>query len=301
MEKVLLFANPIAGRGQGRELGQKLCKRLALEGYDSELVLDRAENVDAQVFDTQELRCIIIIGGDGTLRAVAGRMVDQCPVERWSPLLVVPMGTANLMGQHLGIHWDRRYVAEQVVAAVRRRRVVRVDAARANGRLFLLMAGVGMDAQIVHELDRVRRGPIHKGSYFWPAVRVVRGYEFAPIEVIADGQGVFGPRAGVAFVGNVSEYGTGFAMLPRARSDDGVLDVCALPCDNRAQMLRLFLYAAAGEHVAGEGAVYVKAKRVEIRSSGPVAVQVDGEAAGFTPVVMEMMQGKLRFVVGVEN
>lgn len=298
MEKILLFANPIAGRGLGLELGRGLLQRLVDEGFDGELVTDPPRIIDPQIFAAQNLRCIITIGGDGTLRAVAERMVDHFPPERWPPFLVVPMGTANLMGRHLGIKWNRHRVVDQVAAAVNHRRVVMVDAAKANGRLFLLMAGVGVDAGIVHELEQIRNGPIRKFSYLWPAARVVRGYDFAPLTVCADGQEIFGPRAAVAFVGNVSEYGTGFAMLPGARSDDGVLDLCVLPCASREQMLRLFLHAAAGEHMKSEGAVYVKATRIQIESPRPVAVQVDGEAAGFTPVRIEMMEGKLGFVVG---
>jgi YegS/Rv2252/BmrU family lipid kinase len=297
MPKVLLFANPIAGRGSAMGLGRSLADRLTGEGYRCELLHDRPDTIDPMTLCEREVRCIVVIGGDGTLRAVAGRMVDHCPREDWPPLLVVPMGTANLMGKHLGIRWDPRHAAEQVAAAIRRRRIVSLDAARANGRLFLLMAGVGVDAQIVHEVDRRRRGPIRKSSYLWPAARVVGGYDFPSITVHADGRLIFGPRPGVAFVGNISEYGTGFPMLPRARPDDGVLDVCALPCGSRLQMMKLFLHAAAGEHAQQEGSACVKARLVQIESDRPVAVQVDGEPAGFTPVRLEMMERKLDFVV----
>lgn len=297
MQKVLLFANPIAGRGQGRTMGQLLCQKLAREGYDSELILERVENVDPCLFNSPDLTCLIVIGGDGTLRAVAGWMMDHCPPHRWPPLLMVPMGTANLMARHLGLRWDRRQMDNQVVAAVKRHRVVKIDAARANGRLFLLMAGVGIDARIVHELDRIRRGPIRKVSYLAPAVRMLRKYDFAPLTVHADGQKVFGPEPGVAFVGNVPEYGTGFAMLPDAQSNDGLLDLCALPCRSRSEMIKLFLHAAAAEHMNQEGALYMKARRIRIESDRPVAVQVDGEAAGFTPVTTEMMEQKLEFLV----
>ena len=47
-----------------------------------------------------------------------------------TPLLVVPLGTANLMGKHLGIDWHARGFEESVMAAVRRGQVVHLDAAR---------------------------------------------------------------------------------------------------------------------------------------------------------------------------
>jgi diacylglycerol kinase family enzyme len=48
-------------------------------------------------------------------------------------------------------------------------RTTQLDAATANGELFLLMAGIGLDAKIVHELDRLRSGPIDLTSYALPA------------------------------------------------------------------------------------------------------------------------------------
>src|SRR5205807_435311 len=73
------------------------------------------------------------------------------------PILPVPLGTANLMGRHLGIHWNRSNVEAQVMGAIEQHQTISIDAAKANDRLFLLMSGVGFDAFIVHELDRLRK------------------------------------------------------------------------------------------------------------------------------------------------
>jgi len=72
------------------------------------------------------------------------------------------------MGRHLGIKWNDETLEGQVSRAVRRGRVVALDAGRANGKLFLLMVGVGYDAAVVHELARVRKGPIGYANYVLP-------------------------------------------------------------------------------------------------------------------------------------
>src|SRR5438552_4120428 len=72
------------------------------------------------------------------------------------PLLIVPMGTANLMGKHLGVNWSDENIGEEVAEALAAANVRQLDVARTNGGIFLLMAGVGFDAWVVHELDRVR-------------------------------------------------------------------------------------------------------------------------------------------------
>lgn len=299
MDEVLIFANPIAGKGKGRILAERIEEELRYEGYAARMFLGRAEGVgEEELHVPTGVRAVVAIGGDGTLRGVVGRVVQACGEKTpLPPVVVVPMGTANLMGQHLGIKWDERTVGREVAAAIRRGRVVQLDAARANGKLFLLMAGVGIDAKVVHELDRLRRGPISMVSYALPAALALKDYRYPAITVEVDGKEVFGGRPGIAMVGNVKEYGTGFEVLPYARPDDGLLDVCAMPCASPTELADLFLHAAAGEHTRLEGVVYVKGKRVRVTSGEQVPVQVDGDAAGFTPLEVELLPRRVPFVV----
>jgi diacylglycerol kinase (ATP) len=118
--------------------------------------------------------------------------------------------------------------------------------------------------------------------------------------VTVDGRVVFPSAPAIAFVGNVAEYGTGFPILPKARPDDGLFDVCVLPCRNRGDMLKFFLQATTGEHLMEEGVVYVKGRSVRIESAAsekPVPVQVDGDPAGHTPVEIDLLPVRLPFIV----
>ncbi len=295
MEDVLIFTNPIAGRGMGVVIARQLEHRLVADGYRVQVHIDRAEDLPAGQLPPIA-RAAIVIGGDGTLRSVTQHLIDANP-NSVPPLLPIPLGTANLMGRHLGINWDRRNFAGDVSAAVRARKLVNLDAGRANGRIFLLMVGVGFDAGVVHELDRVRAGPIQFSSYALPMLSVLGSYHYPAIGVWADDREIFPPAPAVAFVGNVAEYGTGFPVLPLARPDDGLLDVCVLPCRSTGDLAHWALLAAAGEHLQSEGAVYVRAKRVSIVSKRATPVQIDGDPAGQTPVIVDLLPFKLPFIV----
>ena len=300
-DRVLIFANPIAGRGLGEAIAYRVREGLAAGGYDARMWLLPPTELTAGDLPTG-VTAAVAIGGDGTIRGVAERLYHLATAagREPPPLLVVPLGTANLLGQHLGIDWDDDHLEAQVLEAVRFGRVVRIDAARANGSLFLLMAGVGFDAAVVHELTRVRRGPISYASYLAPTARIAAGYAFPPVRVQVDGRWVFGPEPGVVFVGNVPEYGTGFPMLPHARPDDGLLDVCAMPCASLPDAVRMFLLAAAGEHLQEEGVVYLKGKHIRVdapdRPAG-VPVQIDGDVAGHTPLEVDLLPARLGLIV----
>jgi YegS/Rv2252/BmrU family lipid kinase len=299
VEEVLIFGNPIAGRGQGQRIAARLSKRLTADGYAVQVILKRADTLRPDEVVRPNVRAVIAIGGDGTLRAVVDRLVQECEAAKCAiaPVLVVPLGTANLMGRHLGIKWETRTMDAAVSRAVRQRRVVELDAARANGSLFLLIASVGFDAHVVHELSRVRKGPIGYISYLIPAALAVKDYSYPALTVVADGKRVFGPKQGFAFVGNIAEYGTGFPILPHAKSNDGLLDVCAMPCSDPKELVNLFLRAAAGEHLGMEGVAYVKAKHIRIESPTPVPVQLDGDEAGHTPLEIDLLPVRVPFIV----
>jgi diacylglycerol kinase (ATP) len=294
---LIIFANPIAGRGKGRAIARRLATRLSRDGYTAHTILERADASDVSE-RARDATAAIVIGGDGTLRGVARHLYATLR-GRIPPLLVVPMGTANLMGVHLGLQWNDAALEDQVSAALARHQILELDAARANGDLFLLMAGVGVDARVVHELDRLRSGPIDLTSYVLPAALALGFYDYPPLEVTLDGKSIFASRPAMAFVGNIREYGTGFPILPHARPDDGLLDVCVLPCQSRAQVLKLILCAAAGEHLQEEGVIYAKGKHVRIQSPREVPIQVDGEAAGHTPVEIDLLPTRIPFIVPV--
>lgn len=301
MNRVLIFANPIAGRGLGEAIAYRVRDGLAAGRYDARMWLLPPTELTGKDLPP-DVTAAVAIGGDGTVRSVAERLYNLALAagREAPPLLIVPLGTANLMVRHLGIDWDDQHLESQVTSAIRHGQTVWIDAARCNGSLFLLMVGVGFDAAVVHELSRVRRGPISYASYVLPAATVAAKYRFPPVRVEVDGKWVFGPEDGVVFVGNVPEYGTGFPMLPLARPNDGRLDVCAMPCSNLLEGARLFLLAAAGEHIHEEGVVYVKGKHVRIdspMSSRGVPVQIDGDAAGHTPIEIDLLPKRMRLIV----
>lgn len=300
MPRVSIFANPISGRGRGKKIANKLAAALRDAGYEVDLFLERADTLRRDQLDPTAAAAIVI-GGDGTLRTVAGRLyIPEDPKQDappGPPLLVVPMGTANLMGKHLGIQWDDQRIGEQVLDTLRHGRVVRLDTATANGELLLLVAGVGLDGKIVHELTRRRSGPISYFSYAVPTLQALQQYDYPSLTVFVDGTKVFGPAPAMAFIGNVPEYGTGFPILPLASPTDGRLDVCVLPCASAEELIDHAMRVAVGELAHGEGVVYTTGRHIRIESPSPVPVQVDGEAAGHTPLEVDLLPVRLPFIV----
>jgi diacylglycerol kinase (ATP) len=295
MSPVLIFANPIAGAGRAKSTAESLSTRLRNQGYQTQLVYDRIDAVDLSRLP-QNAHAAVVIGGDGTLRAVATKLTEA-PGLRVPPLLVVPMGTANLMGQYLGINKHDDNLVDRLVAAIQRRQITELDAARANGVPFLLVAGAGIDGAIIHELDKRRHGPIDLLDYALPTALTLLHYAYPPVTLTVDGRTVMDDEPGMVMVGNIPQYGTGFPMLPLARPDDGLLDILAIRVKDQIQALHVLLHAVAGEHLDVENTTYLRGKHISVTSPTPIAVQADGEAAGFTPLMVDLLPVRVPFIV----
>lgn len=289
---VLIFANPIAGKGKGAATARQIAAALEPAGFTPHLVFDHPAK--AKLPDVP-VHAAVSIGGDGTLRTVVSTLSKKKHVP--PPVVVVPTGTANLMGQSLGLDWSLPNLGEHVAQAIKSYRLVPRDAALANGTLFLIIAGAGLDGQIIHELDKRRRGPINLLHYALPTFASLKTWHYPEITVELDGQRIFGPARGMAMVGNVKEHGIGFSFLDKAHPDDGLLDCLAIPCQNIMEGFEHLLQAFAGQMTEQEGVVYARGTKCKITSPGPIPVQVDGEAAGFTPLEVELLPFQVPFVV----
>lgn len=293
-QTVNIFVNPIAGRGRGKAISQRLGHRLTADGYQVRIWFDPPPKIADEPLSVPS-RASIVIGGDGTIRAVADRFLSlngSIP-----PILPVPLGTANLIVRHLGFNWRSEGLEANVSEAIAAAHLTWLDAGSANGQLFLVLASVGYDAAVVHELNRVRNGPITMLSYILPAWTALRDYPFPSLRVIADGREIWSPGPALAFVGSAKEYGAGFSVLPFAEANDGKLDVCVLPCRSREELVRIFLEALAEQHIWSPGVKYRRAKSIRIESDQQTPIEIDGDAAGFTPLDVSLLPVRLPFIV----
>jgi len=291
---VFLFANPISGSGRARPLAALIARKLRREGYRVDAHYEPPDQIAPDRL-TERVRAAIVIGGDGTLRTVANTLMTFAHPP---PIIPVPMGTANLMARQLRLpRITADSAANWVSDTLRDGSVVRYDVARVNLQLCLLMAGIGYDGEIVHDLAKSRVGPINYASYLLPAARALGSYKFHSLRVLADGKEVFPSRPAIAFVGNSREYGIGFPVLPQADPHDRLLDLLVLPCRSRTELFAWFVGILTGTHLQGRGVLQMRAQNFFIESSQPVPVQVDGDAAGHTPVSIDLLPAQLGFMV----
>jgi diacylglycerol kinase (ATP) len=280
--------NPVAGRVAHRDLAPVLRALAARAGLDAEvLVSESAEDADLLARKAAaDGRDLIAAGGDGTVGLLAG-----VAAETGRTLGIVPTGAGNDFAATLGYNRARPLDA---IAAIATGRDEIIDLGVVNGRWYTCVTCSGFDAEANRWANTVTR--LSGTSLYVAAVlRTLAVYRPCPFRVTVDGVAHESPAWLVA-VGNSRAYAGGMQIVPDARMDDGLLDVCVIGDLSRIQLLRHFPKVFSGSHLSVPGIQIYRGERITVEALDGDAMEVwaDGERVGPLPATMEPRPGALR-------
>jgi diacylglycerol kinase family enzyme len=267
---------------------------------------------------------VIVLGGDGAVNEAVNGIMCQRPSDRLSdrpsdrpgdrlsdrlgdwpgagaPMLaVIPGGGANVFARALGLPVDPAAAIGRIRDVIKAGRYRTIGLGLAGDRYFTFSAGLGLDAEVVREVERLRAAG-HKESPGLFAREIVRQYATgtdrrrAALTLERDGQplitGLF-----MTAITNRSPwtYVRGRALLPVPNPDfSSGLDVLALRkmrattiLSATGQMMFIRRRSPRGRHVL----IMTGLESLSVRSARPIAFQVDGDYLGETEAV------KLQFI-----
>jgi len=286
--RILIVLNPISGGGRGLRLLPRVQAELSRLGVESEVFhTERAGDARRVARERgADYRRIVAMGGDGTINEILNGLEHTKDVA----LGAIPVGTANILARELHLPRNPEHAAALIAGDHSRR----IDICEADGRRFLMCAGVGWDAEVLRRLEEARQGPISFRTYLKPIAAAVMGYEFPEIRVHVDGEEI---RGSILFVGNIRNYAGFFTVTPDAVFDDGLLDVCVIKKGHKRDFLRWLAAAYAGRLGRYNEVVVRRGREIRVESDRPLSYQVDGDCAGETPVTIRVRPGAGRVLV----
>jgi YegS/Rv2252/BmrU family lipid kinase len=276
---VLVIANPIAGRGRARGAARELVEGLLSRGLEVDLHLtgergDGRRRVRSMEADTD---LVVSVGGDGTLGEVLDGLTD-----RTVPVAVLPLGTGNCLALDLALPRD----VDSLLEVIFRGHVIALDAARVNGHLSFLVAGIGLDARVTRELDGLRDGPITRLTWARAAMRALRGYRPAKLNLEIDGK-PWPETCAQVLISNTRHYAGIFRLSGQYRVDDGLFEVYLFPRAHLISMIGYLLRGSVGL-LPGGSCKMIRASRIRITADEAVPCQVDGDYRTETPIEVEV-------------
>jgi diacylglycerol kinase family enzyme len=191
----------------------------------------------------------------------------------------LPSGTANVLANEVGLSGRPDRAAAELLDAVPVR--IAVGAFDREGwprRHFLLMAGVGLDARIVHELDLDLKKKLGKLAYWHAGLRQL-GRDMPRFRISVNG---VERVASFALLSRVRNYGGDFEIAKSVRLTETDFEIVIQERQHGVDFVK-FLVAVVLNRLGRAGGVsIVRGSRVVLTpvSEETVYVQADGEAVG---------------------
>ncbi|GAB3888444.1 diacylglycerol/lipid kinase family protein [Terrabacter terrigena] len=241
------------------------------------------------------------LGGDGTVRNVASALVGT-----ETPLGILPAGTGNLLARNL----DLPVALEGAVAVALTGRNRRIDVGELvvgaapmddapdesgapETHYFVVMAGVGMDAQIMAGTNENLKAKVGWPAYMVSGLKHLVSPEFR-VSVKVDDDMEFRRRARMVVIGNCGRLLGGLVLMPSARVDDGQLDTVIASPKGVVGWVPVATRVATRRRKGHPTLDHKVCKEIRVRADRPLPLQIDGDVVGeATEVTANVRPGSL--------
>lgn len=270
--KILFILNPQSGQLNGDpDKIEALGHAIQLNFPGADMRLTKAPGHATQLARAAVLAgydAAVAIGGDGTINETARGLVGSS-----TALGVIPNGSGNGFARELGMPMS----VTESLARLQKPRVFSCDAGRANGELFLNLAGVGIEADIAWQfMQHGKTGRRGMWPYFKIGAKTAFSYQPKTLTLETDNQTRTIAPLTLVFA-NGRQYGSNFKIAPQASLTDGELDMVTVS-DAPKWKLALAAPSFFTDGWRPFGITQTKhVKRALIQHPGEIIYHVDGE------------------------
>lgn len=260
---------------------ESACEFLNKSGWD--IKLERTLNPEdgtkvARIAVEENMDVVIGAGGDGTLNAIiqglAGSNVK---------LGVLPVGTTNVLARELNIPLNSNKALELLLTS----QPVDFDLGMINNHYFILMVGVGFDANIVHEVDPTLKQMTGIFAFITATTKTFFQHKPSRMKIIMiDKNNKKKTLRRLVYqisISNVATYGNNMIIASDAKYDDGLMEVNIFRGRRIIDTLFNLLAIAVFRKKEWSASEHYSVKSIEIKSFRKIPIQVDGEPITHTP------------------
>jgi YegS/Rv2252/BmrU family lipid kinase len=255
---------------------------------------------------------VVAAGGDGTVNGVINGLMrwrqDQKSELDGITLGVLPIGTGNVFAYNMGIPREWRGAC-QVIRAGHIRNIDVGQATRlilnqetqnpktrnfkklpeVQSRYFVLMAGIGYDAKVIEDTSLRLKFVLRDFAYALRSLQNVVLHQGTQVTLrFADGR-LYANEAWLVMIGNAASYAWDIKVTKHAELDDGLLDICLMPFENKFISVQQAMQILMGQHIERGIAQYWQSAGVTVESDPPIPVQLDGDSWATTPIEIKIV------------
>lgn len=261
---IVLVYNPKSGSALSKKVLQKKCNEAGIKIEKFVPIKDGFERILTPYIKSRQT--IAVIGGDGTVSAVAGYVANTK-----ATLAPLPGGTLNHFTKDLGIPQD----IDKALKRLKTLKPKQIDIANVNNVSFINNSSIGLYPAALHDREDTE-SKLGK----WPAA-VVASFRalvrFKTYRVTIDGATFTTP---FIFIGNNRYSLDSFGSTERSSLDEGILTVFAAKTQSRITLLKIALFTLAGntKQLPEFDEFHPKSFTIETKRSS-LSVSHDGEVS----------------------
>ena len=300
------IVNPVAGSGRGLTDWPLISKLLRDNGIVPEYVFTERKYhaIELAVEAVNKgFRKILVVGGDGTINEVVnGVFIQQQALTQDVLLSVIAVGTGNDWIRMFGIPLKYSEAIRAIVNEYSFLQDVGMisfhDSNYRQSRYMANVAGVGFDAYVNRKYNHLKEeGRRGKWLYLWSTLKAILNYSSTGIKMYVDDELVVNELVYSATIGIGKYNGGGMLQMPEAVADDGLFDLTIIRRMSPLKVLLNFKVLFNGRIYRLPSTSLDRGRRIRIESSPEIAVEVDGEALGYSPFEFEIIDKAIRVVV----
>jgi YegS/Rv2252/BmrU family lipid kinase len=226
---------------------------------------------------------IVAGGGDGTVSQVANGLAGSN-----AALGLLPFGTVNVFAMELGLPLYNLKLCWDIINGTNMRLV---DLPSANGKYFVQLGGVGLDAQVVKETSLALKRSFGPLSYLISAAQIAARQ---PPRLFIESDDSSVREGSFVLIGNGRLYGGPFPFFKQAVMDDGLFDVVVFKRLGYLEIIKYLQDVVFSSEIRVPEVEYFQTRRLRVTSEQDVPLELDGELAGNCPVDFQIQNKLLR-------
>ena len=285
--RFLIIHNAHAGTRR-RWLLRAVCRNLQDAG--ALVQIEDADNVEQDLkiarsaVETGAYDAVVAAGGDSTVRAAASALIGSAV-----PLGIIPLGTGNVLAREIDIGWDPKALADYLLEGPS----VGIKCGLADDTPFLMMAGVGYDADVLLRLSTPWKRSVGRFAYAWPITREIfrKPRQF---DVVVDGRVL---PATWLIATRAAHYGGSFIIAGNQTLAADGFHAVIMNTRNRRALAAVLISIALGRHENRGDVVVLPCRHLTIKPNDSSAAQIDGERMASPPSEIKLSHESLNLIV----
>lgn len=271
--KYVFIINPASGKTDYDKIKENIIKTLENEEYEIyETKAPKEATEIASRFKNEENTIVYSVGGDGTLNEVVNGIAEgKCK------LGIIPTGSGNDFYRTL-----KEAQTENV----------RLDLGKVNGRYFINIASVGMDAETCNNANKIKSKIKLHSSYYLALIHTFLTFKSKSLKLKID-KNVYAGDYIIAAICNGKYYGGGFKIAPVASFDDNQFDIYLVSKAGKLKLIKILLALLKSEHEKYNEVRKYTGKNITITSENNLIVNIDGEITISKNIEIEMIDDAL--------